>query len=58
MLPSEYLPLWREYVAGFGELLEPALRDPGFPAAQRLVRARHLAFRWSPATSLPAGTDT
>jgi len=40
MLPSEYLPLWREYVAAFGELLEPALRDPGFPAAQRLVRAR------------------
>ena len=38
MLPSEYLPLWREYVTAFGELLEPAVRDPGFPAAQRLVR--------------------
>ena len=42
MLPSEYLPLWREYVTAFGELLEPALRDPSFPAAQRLVRSRHV----------------
>ena len=39
MLPSEYTSLWREYVAAFSDLLEPASRDPGFPAAQRLVSA-------------------
>ena len=44
MLPSEYAPLWRDYVAAFGELVEPASRDPAFPAAQRLVRAEHISM--------------
>ena len=41
MLPSDYAPLWREYVAAFGDLVKPASRDPDFPAAQRLVGDIH-----------------
>ena len=37
MAPAEYALLWRDYIAAFAELVEPASRDPGFPAAQRLV---------------------
>ena len=52
MEPTEYALLWRDYVAAFAELVDPASRDPTFPAAQRLVGALRKPARFATALQI------